>query len=619
MPKNIKKISIEKISKYILLNISIFIPEQRFKNIIKYNKNLQKKLDISLYTYQKLFLKNKILIDYKDVSFVKEKKFKLPSYWFKNREILPSTKFQITKFIEFLNKEFNNFTKKNDRKILEKIIKEFLKEKELYKLETIKILEKQIKFISLEDKINWINDKNVVELNLYSSDLEKESIFYNYIESKVIVPSGLFPNLKSLKMGFNCIVPVSLISQLEKLYIKVIPEEILLFKNDINKNEIHLDNLKILKIIRDFSYNDDGYRDEESFTDKDQMKDATYYQRRNYEREENEEYEEEDEEEEKDEEEKDDNEEEESDSKSEKNKNKNKDKNKKGKLITLKKENKIKFICNKLEELRIIIRKIDDYSYLSNNFYFDFIYDALYNIKHSLNYSYQLFKKIILNHNYIESLKYFKFGLIMDDGDQYTYISYFKMKKFKNELKRFTFKIYGEGQNSRTDCFKEIYEENYQNFFGIKDIDDIDINKLNVLKLKDRESKYRILDKNKIFNLLHINENNYSIQEICLDIKAFEDNLIEKIYNFKTLEKIVIINCIKDKKIFMKFIKDLSKLILLKLIFIKFKGNLTSKDKKLIKDLLPKITIEKSSINTKIDIFNIKKYEGGEYLSEFNF
>ena len=55
---------------------------------------------------------------------------------------------------------------------------------------------------------------------------------------------------------------------------------------------------------------------------------------------------------------------------------------------------------------------------------------------------------------------------------------------------------------------------------------DININELNVLKLKDSDGIYLKLKAKAISNLLCINKNNYSVQEICLDIKCFKIKMI---------------------------------------------------------------------------------------------
>jgi len=101
-----------RISRFVLKIIDSYIPSNRLMNIIKYNKKLQKDLDITLYNYQKSFLKNKIRIDYKEVSFEKIKKWKKPTSAHKASDFLPNKKFELKNLIEFLQKEFNSFKKK---------------------------------------------------------------------------------------------------------------------------------------------------------------------------------------------------------------------------------------------------------------------------------------------------------------------------------------------------------------------------------------------------------------------------------------------------------------------------------------------------------------------------
>ena len=55
---------------------------------------------------------------------------------------------------------------------------------------------------------------------------------------------------------------------------------------------------------------------------------------------------------------------------------------------------------------------------------------------------------------------------------------------------------------------------------------DTNINELNVLKLKDSDGIYRKLKPTPISNFLCINKNNYSVQEICFDIKCFKIKMI---------------------------------------------------------------------------------------------
>ena len=56
---------IEKIPKNLFNIIASYIFNDNCLKIIKYNKKLQKYLSISLYSYQKLFIKNKIQINFK--------------------------------------------------------------------------------------------------------------------------------------------------------------------------------------------------------------------------------------------------------------------------------------------------------------------------------------------------------------------------------------------------------------------------------------------------------------------------------------------------------------------------------------------------------------------------
>ena len=94
----------EKISsKFVLKNIISYSSFNLFLKLVKLNKKLQNFLDISLFTYQKIFLLKKIQINYDEIN--------------------------IDKLIECLNKEFKNFNNKNDKKTIEEIIKEIKKDK----------------------------------------------------------------------------------------------------------------------------------------------------------------------------------------------------------------------------------------------------------------------------------------------------------------------------------------------------------------------------------------------------------------------------------------------------------------------------------------------------------
>ena len=381
-------------------------------------------------------------------------------------------------------------------------------------------------------------------------------------------------------MATNSIVPASLIINLSKLYINLIPTDNLVFLNDINKDEIELNNLEFLYIIRPASYNKDNKLNDKWLEDGEQM----------FSDDDSEEYEENEE-----------NEENENDE----------DKDYDDNVVDYKyyledekyeltEENRIKFKCNKLKELFIQIRPEEDNTFLSDYFNFEFLYDELKTLKHDSNMVYKCFKKKLLNFKYMESLKYFKFKVILMGG-LYMLLPSFKMTKFTNGLKRFSFKMGRSDLYFSLGCVKEVYEENeqrqiilknYYNLAQIKDVEDISLDNVNILKLKNREKTNRKFDENQIEKILCIKENNYSVQEISLNLKYFNENMFREISKFKTLEKICIHSKIKDKKNLMKFIEDLSQLNLLKIVLLRFKGNLSSDDKKKIKSLIPKTKIE---------------------------
>ena len=175
---------IERIPKNVFNIITSYIFNDILMKIIKYNKKLQNYLNKSLYSYQKLFIKNKIPINFK-----KEENTK--------------------RIISFLIKEFGF---KNDKKKFEKIINELIKEKESFKLEkpTFNFAERK----SLP-KINWKEiNTNIIKLDLskYTDDI---ILSLNPKDEKFIkIPEGLFPNLKSLSIKPNFIVPASLITNL---------------------------------------------------------------------------------------------------------------------------------------------------------------------------------------------------------------------------------------------------------------------------------------------------------------------------------------------------------------------------------------------------------------------
>ena len=83
--------------------------------------------------------------------------------------------------------------------------------------------------------------QNIIKLDL--------SGIYSDLQEQIKIPSGLFPNLKVLDVNDNFIIPSSIIINLSELYIDYKNRNNnLLFLNDINKAEIDLNNLELLKI-----------------------------------------------------------------------------------------------------------------------------------------------------------------------------------------------------------------------------------------------------------------------------------------------------------------------------------------------------------------------------------
>ena len=623
--KNKEKNLLFKISSlYINKTILSYIPEITYLNIIKYNKRLQKLLDFSLYSYQKKFIENKIFINFNKILPISSKltNKKNNTEKKKKKDDLPSTKIKIEEFMNFIQKEFNNFDKKNDIKILENIINEIRKEKEKFKyilfdIEETKIFEEDKKF-KLPKDLN-----NLIELNLLYNNLDNIN-FKKYNKrnlNKYIIPSGTFPNLKTLKTTTKFIIPSSIMTNLEKLFIYLIPKEKLLFLNDIGQKEIDIENLKILKIYRDYCFSDENsleitedledknenilYEEEHGLTDSSEEDDDGDG---NEESNENE-----DEGEDEDGEEGDDDEDKNEDNDKDKELKKDKKKEK------LDKENEIKFNFTKLETLSIEILRIEDYSFLKDYFNFDFIYNELKGLKNNSVEVYNHLKQKFLNLQLMESLNYFELKFILV-GYSYSVSPFFRIKKYKNGLKKYCFYMDADLENGIALFCEEKYEENekkekilkyYANVNGF-DVGITSLDKLNVIKLRDKGKKLR-LDKDKIKNLFNILNDNYSVQEISLCIKDFDETNLEKISKFKVLRKLVIKNSFKNKNCFIKFVKDISELPLLNIIILSFRGKLSKKEKQSIKKLLPESSIETKGKVLKINQ-NYENYDITEFL-----
>ena len=99
----------------------------------------------------------------------------------------------------FLKSDFNNFNKKGDKKVLEKIIQEIKSEKET---ETLKIPFNNYEAIGNARKVKrdkYQNNKNIVMLDLTfeeNNNNENEDEVSNKSKQQIKIPPGVFPNLK---------------------------------------------------------------------------------------------------------------------------------------------------------------------------------------------------------------------------------------------------------------------------------------------------------------------------------------------------------------------------------------------------------------------------------------
>ena len=516
---------IEKIPKNLFNIITSYIFKDICMKIIQYNKNLQKYINISLYSYQKLFIKNKIPINFK-----KEENKK--------------------RIISFLIKEFGF---KNDKKTFENIINDLIKEKESFKFEE-SIFNEWKKPLP---KINW----KEININILKLDLSKYTddiiLSLNYKDDKCIrIPQDIFPNLKSLIMKPNFIVPVSIITNLTELTINLLNTDELLFYNDITDTECVLNNLEKLEI--NMTYNPEDEDEEEQGEESDDEKIS---------------------------------------------------KEKKAKALrNLNKENKIKFHCPNLKTLIMQIKSDSDFSFLYDYFDFKYLYDIMnkvYTIEDDVGEVYNYTKQKIFNFNFIENMQYFKFTIILSHGYLTEFLPSFKMKKFKNGLKKYSFKLNGVNDVTSWISCHEKYEENelghknlkcYKNVEETHDLDEIDIDNLNIIKIKtkDREENF---DMNKLKKLFTIKENNYSIQEIGLDIEEVDSTFWENISKFRMLKQIVIGDIIRDSKVLLKFIEEISKLYFLEKICIIYYEELSKNDEKFIKNKIKNIEIKQDGVH----------------------
>ena len=537
---------IKKISRYIFNIIISHISVIRKMNLIKYNKKLQNNLNISLLSYQKLFIKNKIPINFK-----KEKDKK--------------------KLISFLIKEFSL---KNKKDIYENMINEIIKEKESFKFEKEKL---NLMFGKPSQKLDWNEvNPNVTDLKLYKGDYNSITNINNDDEYFKL-PSNIFPNLKSLEIAINqkFLIPVSMLTNLNNLTIRMLSDEELLFYNDIIDTEIELNNLEKLEIIMGYNYSDNNEYEEEEEEEDDDDYDGK--------------------------------------------------KKEKKILRILKKENKIKFKCPNLKILIIQIKSDSDFSFLYDYFDFKFLYNIMnevYTIDNDAGEVYKYTKEKIINYNFNEKMEYFKFMIILKKNNK-ELIPTFKMKKFKNGLKKYSFKIEGaDDVTSWTSCHEK-YEENekrdkilkcYKNLDDLHDIDKIEIDNLNIVKIRTKDRKENLDINNKLEKLFHMEKNNYSVQQIGLDTDEINKNFFDNISKFKLLKSIIIRDIIKDSKTLIKFIEDISGLHFLEKIGIIYYEKLTKNEKNLIKNKIKDISIKKDGVHFEIskNFWDFGRYFTGE-------
>ena len=100
-----KEALINQISKPLFLEIQSYIPFNIILNIFRHNKKYQEELNVNLSIYQKWFIKNKIKFDYECITN--------------------------DKLLAFLQKEFHNFKREEDKTSLIKIIEEIKNEKKI--------------------------------------------------------------------------------------------------------------------------------------------------------------------------------------------------------------------------------------------------------------------------------------------------------------------------------------------------------------------------------------------------------------------------------------------------------------------------------------------------------
>ena len=497
----------KKLNKYLIKNISTFIPIIHYMKIIKYNKKLQEFNDISLYTYQLYFIKNIF-----DIKWVGE---------------------NIDENFLFILEEFK--INSLDKITFGKIITELKKEKEAFSIN-------KSTYFSFKNFITKINLNliytNLIMLDLSENDFVKDN--FNYDENKRIkIPGGIFPNLRILCADSNCIIPVSILINLTELILKPNNIHKILFFNDLHKSEIELQNLEKILITESSTY---------------------YYNIIDEKNNEKEEY-------------------------------------------------KIKIKCTNLQILIINflpLHPADEYdmSFLYDYFNFELLKNIFTEKQKNKDYPDKFFHYIktkILDYNFGKKFNYFSLNInLYQKGVRY-YNSYFTMEKYKNGLNDYLFSIVGGNDMFRWDIYSEEQEENENNKIlkcyensSSKDYYKQDINIDNLTKIKINNANVNELQK-----LFLIYKNNYKLQEISLQL--YDDindrnNFLENISYFRVLKKIIIYFRKEiDTEILIQFFKDISKLYFIETIGILYTGELSKKQKNIIKSLIKDIKIIKAN------------------------
>ena len=531
-----KRCFLSKLPNYTIQLISCHISFLRLLNIIRFSKKFQSLLDVSLFLYKKYFLMKNIPINYTTVT-VKELLF-------------------------VLNKEFNNFNKFGDDKILEKIVKEINESEQRIKVnkkddDILQHYKRKIcyfeKFQNLLMKKVIDNTKKLQLIALYLDSKDDEIIdMNNYVGFKfdqMIIKPCAFPHLSILKFDTNFKIPISMLLNLTKLNIKINSKRYLTFINDINVNTISLNHLKYLKLKR-----------EEKENNSLEVRNFSVYQP----------------------------------------------------------AKKIKLKFPNVESIIINIDLNEDLYILKEYFQFNLI-DIKIEDKLCFNSFYNYLKKKILNYKFRMMTSYFKFDIILRRRHQKLLLDC-EMFKAKNGLKNYCFRrnIYKNDKNIYT--VSESYKENnfnnkkmtlYLNRFGFKYIKTqpiiSDINYI-VLLSKANEN----LNRKEIVNIFDINGNNYSIQHIIINLgkgERYFTKLINNVGKFKVLKNLKIIDYIVSFDNLLKLLKNIQNLKLLKVVTINFKGYLNKQSLNLIRAIIPHISYKRLNNSDLIEftISNCKK------------